>query len=374
MFWTTALHVAMIFGWNHHLYSQSTCTASNRMFVTFFVAVIDALPRYTVTASSVSDSYLRGLTASYDESYETLQTGATYLFEEPDDIVEGELPEDEVGVFLIREIEYSYPDGSGQPDRTQNIELADGTIFELENAQLNGQLLSGSDMVVIPAGSVISSSGVIDLMGEHLSAINEESMGVFRRTMKEDHLERTPAHQATRELKKGTRSVLAVRVLLNDGGYNFTDQTGLSNDIFGNGVDPANLKSQYSSCSYGQLGFEKAVDRTMLVDPNDDTTHIVNGVVDIKVDLTMNAGDEKIRNAVTKKINSVFGVTVPSELANHVMYCMPSGAMINITAYAFVNSWNSVYNSQRCNFLSAQMHEVSSIIVLSYSRDSFTGT
>ncbi len=109
-------------------------------------------------------------------------------------------------MFLIKEIEYSYAAGSSQPDRTQNVELADGTVFELENSQWNEQLLSGSDMVLIPAGSVISSRGTIDMMGEHLSAVNEERMGVFRRTIQEDHLARTSVHHATRELKQGTRS------------------------------------------------------------------------------------------------------------------------------------------------------------------------
>lgn len=357
----------MIFGWHHYPSFQRTCTASNRMFATFFVAVIDALPRYTAAASSVPDSYLRGVTALYGESYETLQTGVAYHFEELDEIAVGELHEDEVGVFLIKEIEYSYAEGSSQPDRTQNVELADGTVFELENSLWDEQLLSGSDMVLIPAGSVISSSGTIDIMGEHLSTVSEESVGVLRRTMQEDHPERAPVHHTTRQLKKGSRSVLAVRVFVNDGGYNFTDQTGLSNDIFGNGVDSANLKSQYAACSYDQIGFEKAADRAMLVDPNDNTTDIVNGVVDIKVNLTMKAGDDKIRIAVTKKINSVFGVTIPSKLADHVMYCMPNGTMINRTAYAFVNSWNSVYNSRFCNYLSAQMHEVSPFVVVSYS-------
>jgi hypothetical protein len=39
------------------------------------------------------------------------------------------------------------------------------------------------------------------------------------------------------------------------------------------------------------------------------------------------------------------------------MYCLPSGAMAGI-AYAYINSWNSVYSNDWCNYLSTQMHEV----------------
>ena len=75
---------------------------------------------------------------------------------------------------------------------------------------------------------------------------------------------------------------------------------------------------------------------------NDGTAAISNGVVDIKVALAVAPGsDGNIRNAVTTKINSVFGVTSPNQLANHVMYCLPSGTMNGI-AYAYINSWNSV--------------------------------
>jgi hypothetical protein len=98
--------------------------------------------------------------------------------------------------------------------------------------------------------------------------------------------------------------------------------------------------------------------------PNDGgTTDITNGVVDIKVPYSKSAGDSVVRNAVTTKINSVFGVGSPVELANHVMYCLPSGTMSGI-AYAYINSWNSVYSNEWCNYVSTQMHEVRLVLLL----------
>ena len=350
--------------------SHSSCRTyiiSTRITITFFIAFILALPRHTVAvaAAAARDSNLRGLTTASDESYVTLETGVPYILEELEEQASGELPGDLVGMFLTKEIEYAGHSQDDHHDHTENIELPDGRVFEVQNGQWDDPLLSGSDMILIPAGSVISSSGTIDVMGEHLAEVSEESMGLFHRNLHEDNFERTFEQEGNiatlhsgRKLQTGSRTVLAVRVLLNDGEYNHADQTGLSNDIFGNGVDLHNLKSQFAACSYGKLNFEKVADRAMKVDPNDGTTRINNGVVDIKVNLSIKAGDSAIRNAVTTKINSVFGVTIPKILANHVMYCMPSGAMINKTAYAYVNSWNSVYNNKFCNMLSAQMHEV----------------
>ncbi|KAL3761422.1 hypothetical protein ACHAWU_007381 [Discostella pseudostelligera] len=119
----------------------------------------------------------------------------------------------------------------------------------------------------------------------------------------------------------------------------------------------SNLKSQYAACSANKLIIDKAPDRSMTSNPNDGTTAISNGVVDIKVALAVAPGsDGNIINAVTTKINSVFGVTSPNQLANHVMYCLPSGTMNGI-AYAYINSWNSVYSNEWC-IVSAQMHEI----------------
>ena len=281
------------------------------------------------------------------------------------------------------------PGSGGDRHQTSNIELPDGTIYEVINAQVgwDGDLTSGSDEIIIPAGSVISSDGDINVKGKKLSKVvysnRKKSEFFHRRQLLQDdeeddddhYFERTSERKLnlatlsqhssssnSRKLQKGTRSVLAVRVLLNDVSYNFASQNGLSNDIFGNGIDSVNLKSQYAACSYNQLKFDKASNRKMTFNPKDGCTDIRNGVVDIKVnrnlfDIPREKRSQRIRNAVTRKINSVFGVSSPNRLANHVMYCYPPGVMSGI-AYAYMRSWNSNYNGAWCNYVSTQMHEV----------------
>ena len=258
-------------------------------------------------------------------------------------------------------------------DQTAHVELSDGRIYEVENAMVGWEnsLQSGRDKVLLPEGTVIYSNGKMDVRGKRLDKANKQGkIGFVRRSLPGEDVveeERTPdqeldpaAHPFIRRLQKGSKTVLAVRVILNDGTYSHATQTGLSNDVFGNGVDTVNLKTQYAACSYNQLVFNKAANRNMsvAVTPNVGDTAISNGVVDIRVNYKKSAGDGTVVNAVTAELNRVFGVSSPTALANYVMYCLPSGVMSGI-AYAYINSWNSVYSNEWCNFVSAQMHEVS---------------
>ena len=51
-----------------------------------------------------------------------------------------------------------------------------------------------------------------------------------------------------------------------------------------------------------------------------------------------------------------------SSISDHVMLCVPPGTVNTNnpgwTAYAYVNSWLSVYNDIWCQYSSVQLHEV----------------
>jgi len=275
-----------------------------------------------------------------------------------------------VGTYLMECHTYDRDLQVNSHDRTANVELPDGRTYEVYNAPVGWEkgLRSGRDEVLIPEGTVIYSNGRMNVKGKKIIKKDREKNGFVRRNliMGEDVVERTTeqeldlaALQSDRRLQQGTRTILAVRVIVNNGEYNHTNQAGLSDDVFGNGNDPVNLKSQYAACSYNQLVFDKAPDKNMLttVTPNIGDTAISNGAVDIRVNHDKSAGGGTIRNAVTTEINRVFGVSKPNVLADHVMYCMPGEVINGSIAYAYMNSWNSVYSNKWCNFVSVQMHE-----------------
>ena len=178
-------------------------------------------------------------------------------------------------------------------------------------------------------------------------------------------------HENHRQLSvvTGDKTVLVVKIIVSDGATTF-DESELSNSVFGNSVDPVNLKSQYLACSHGKLNFNKAAARTKSGGASGGTS-IANGAVTVSLPSRVVAdGDGVIRNAVTMELNAMFGVSATS-LANHLMYCMPLGAMSGI-AYAYINSWNSVFSNQWCTYVSGQMHELGHNLNLAHSNEAGT--
>lgn len=151
----------------------------------------------------------------------------------------------------------------------------------------------------------------------------------------------------------GTKSILVVRIIASGVGPSPSElelsDSVFGNNVDGNGADLVTVKSQYDACSHGKINFVEANDRD-----GNNGVRIRHGAVTISVTNSVNEQDYVIRNAVTNKFYSVFGV-YPNALADHVMYCMPPGAMNGI-AYAFVNSYLSVYNDLWCTYVTAQMH------------------
>ena len=78
----------------------------------------------------------------------------------------------------------------------------------------------------------------------------------------------------------------------------------------------------------------------------------------VTVSTLVGAGDGVMKNDITAALNAKFGVSSPTALATHVMYCLPPGTMSGI-AYANMPGWMSVYNNAWCTKASVQIHEVS---------------
>lgn len=146
-----------------------------------------------------------------------------------------------------------------------------------------------------------------------------------------------------------------------------------------------NLKSQYEACSFDKLKINKAADRTASVNGKADivngkykllkilllllyplttlsiyllqphTTQI--GATTVQVTTSTSETDSVMRPAITEELKAQFGVTNPNQLADHVMYCLPANTMSGI-AYAYINSWNSVYSNEWCTYVSGQLHEI----------------
>ncbi len=261
------------------------------------------------------------------------------------------LQEDEEGILL--EADFEYEDDvidsdennlferrlmkrKPRPSSSLNIELSDGSIYELTNIDVNWRdvdmkekFFSGRTRIKIRAGAKMS-GGKIDLDGGKPEFIDIDPS---KRDLEAN------LHQGNRHLAiTGAKKVLAVRVIASDAQITSTEDE-LSDGVFGTFGNAVNLKSQMEDCSYNQLSIDMADDSI------GDSTSISNGVVSVTLTGTSTAdGDSVMRNAITAELTSQFG-TSPVNLADHVLYCLPSGTMSGI-AYAYIDSWMSVYSDQ----------------------------
>jgi len=304
------------------------------------------------------------------------------------------LAEETDAKFLIAEIDYDkYSNSNGNrrrlqgkalPEQTFNVELEGGLIYEVVNArpgwyQSDDQAFNmpgavggmpeaventphSGDLITIPAGSTISKDGKIDFhdqpspiksfnIGTSLGATKINRGNLFNRDLRDA---KTP-EELHRRLQQGNKSVLAVRVVAFGGSTTASEET-LSDEVFGTSGDLANLVSQYKACSYDKLIFAPVDDQNMQSPAGDATSNIRNGVMTVQVDTDVSDGDSVMKNAITSKITEVFG-KAPNQIADYTMYCLPPNTMSGV-AYAYINSWLSIYSDQWCNYLSAQVHEV----------------
>ncbi|CAJ1946003.1 unnamed protein product [Cylindrotheca closterium] len=238
----------------------------------------------------------------------------------------------------------------------------------VETMVQGGQLISGVTELELPPDTLVNEHlGTLEWKNNNDHDNNSTNTSSSSDTMVVmtpglvDHGSTNERRTRRRRLAEvtGTKTVLTVRIIATDQQNTF-DEATLRQEVFG--TDNTNLKTQFDKCSFGQLTFVATDDRS------GQTVSIVGGVVTVTVDHSTVEGDSVLRNAVTTKLKQEFGVSSPSDLADHVMYCMPSRAMVGI-AYAYINSWLSVYKDVWGLYVSAQMHEIGHNLNLAHSTD-----
>ena len=280
-------------------------------------------------------------------------------------------------------------------DPVMCIELkSDGTIYELHNLPSNFDymeegLVSGISSIILPVGSeIFFNNGTIDMKGEAPSVSTNRLL--YNHHHDKDDVDENASTTLTRTNVRssysnqrhltnyiGEYSVLVVRVIAADRSTT-SDETTLSNSVFGNGIDATsvNLVSQFKACSYDQMNFVKASNRSgKSSSMNNEDVKIRNGIVTISLPTVSTAqGDAYMRNTLTIELNEMFDVARPSQLADFLIYCLPKGTYTGARpgegiAYAYINSWLSVFNDEWCRSSSLLMHELGHCINLGHSNE-----
>ena len=235
----------------------------------------------------------------------------------------------------------------------ENIQTSDGRIYELINLPPNFDytqlgLISGETYISLPPGTVLLPDQTADMKGETPSIVSS-------------NIRRRDGRKLANFL--GKQTILGVRVIAKDS-TTTSNETVLGNSIFGSDdyKEPnsvLSLAAQIKACSYDKMNIMKAIDRPGRSQNSGDVS-IINGMITVRIPfVSTTEGDAIMRNAISTEINDIFDVNSPEELADYIIYCLPPDTFKKgKIAYAYMNSWLSVFNDEWCTSASLLMHEL----------------
>jgi hypothetical protein len=231
------------------------------------------------------------------------------------------------------------PSGQTGPKQNAAFELPNGEIIEIVGMDPDDEAeLASGDEVILPAEATMEGSHKVNVHGKRVGK---------------------PPNAGNRQGRKlatltGDKTVVGVRVVTSCNDSTTSNAADLQQYIFD---DAVNLAKQYKACSHDKLNIIKPANRAS--GNTAVASDIVNGIVTVNINrcVTADADDGVMRNEITSAINTAFGVSAPTQIADHFMYCLPDNTFGGI-AYAYMNSWMSVYKDSWCNYVSAQLHEV----------------
>jgi len=152
--------------------------------------------------------------------------------------------------------------------------------------------------------------------------------------------------------------MLVVKVIDKDGLQRPESPMVIGDDFFGTEGDPVNLKERIEACSMGKwkvkaghFNHESKYDKKVNGD-------IVKGVMTVRISVSLSKDKYTIHNAVTKAVEDKLGTGLPGPY-NHVMYVLQKCYnSCGWAAYAYINSWMSVYQHDYYKKVGVQFHEL----------------
>lgn len=153
----------------------------------------------------------------------------------------------------------------------------------------------------------------------------------------------TPARRRKLAIVTGDKPILAVRVTdINGLVYPHSPAT-MSDNIFGTYGDPNNLASQLNDCSMNKLTVVTEYSDSTVADKLSDV-----GLLDVTInlDLTTALDRYQVRNAITAAVQTKLGFNLPGPFQQVMYITQKCYVDCGWAAYAYLNSWNSVYQDR----------------------------
>mmetsp|Transcript_14209 Transcript_14209/g.27659 ORF Transcript_14209/g.27659 Transcript_14209/m.27659 type:complete len:620 (+) Transcript_14209:701-2560(+) len=160
---------------------------------------------------------------------------------------------------------------------------------------------------------------------------------------------------------QGVKEVLAVRVC-DSRGLCPDDAFTISDKIFGTTGDTENMRTQFLACSFGEFEVTNQYSK-------DISRHLAApGVIEVNINVKLETSSKStIRNEVTKAVQAKLGFNLPSNF-DHVIYILEKCYVeCGWAAYAYINSWNSVFQGNYYKMVGVQVHEIGHNLNLAHS-------
>lgn len=199
-----------------------------------------------------------------------------------------------------------------------------------------GEVVPGKSSLAIAGAQIASNGGVALPPGLDIAA-----------NVRQNEKERTGRKLS----KQGDKPILVVKVTDSAGRARTESSAQIGDDIFGTLSDPVNLASQMKACSFEKLN--------IIEGPVDEDKRAALGVIEVTINIELTENDRyAIHNAVTAEVNSKLGYNLPGPY-EQVMYVLQKCYVgCGWAAYAYINSWMSVYQDVYYKQVGVQMHEI----------------
>ena len=232
---------------------------------------------------------------------------------------------------------------NGHANQVVRLNLDESQKKKMHEGLYSGDLVSGSSTYYDPDAEVSSvevSPGKVKVNG------NGNAFG-WTKNGKSGDGRRLGA-------RTGDVRYLVVRVTDSGGLVRPESAAQIGDDVFGTISDPVNLKSQAFDCSYGQLNITEGA-----MPAGKDNEEAAPGVIEVSVNLSLTNTDRyAFHNAVTAAVNTKLGISLPGPY-DQVLYVLEKCYIeCGWAAYAYINSWMSVYQNVYYKYTGVLMHEL----------------
>lgn len=231
----------------------------------------------------------------------------------------------------------------GKANQMLPLRASIAQLSKLKNMLKKGDLIPG-ESTLDPVGAAFNAHGLTFPPGLDIAAAVRKNGNNSKKQNKNRRLALT-----------GVNTILVVKVIDVNNKQRSESCSMIGDNIFGTQEDPVNLKSQMSACSFGQLSIQPGSIPAGSIPAGEDSAP---GVIQVQIDIALDGGLDRynIHNAVTAKVQEKLNIILPGPY-NQVMYVLEKCYTgCGWAAYAYINSWMSVYQNDYYKQVAIQMH------------------